>query len=265
MKRAYVDVPEGQIHYQYEGNTGDAVICLHQGPLSSNEFSRLLPILGAKYRAIALDTLGYGKSDKVPPTYEVPDYAKSVFNVMKALDIPKASLIGSKMGATIAVDMAITQPGKVDKLVLHGLPGFDAETRQKCINSWRYSNKFTEIAVDGTHLLKIWEREKRWGKTAPPELWQMAVIDALTAGREAYQGYQAMFRYPEEAALPKIKAPTLLVTGPEDIFGQFAPSFQKLIPRSKIASIEKMEGLVFVMMPDVVGKIVMDFLANPGV
>jgi pimeloyl-ACP methyl ester carboxylesterase len=39
MKRAYVDTPEGQIHYRIEGS-GEPVLCLHKASLSSDELLR---------------------------------------------------------------------------------------------------------------------------------------------------------------------------------------------------------------------------------
>lgn len=261
MKRGYIDVPEGQIHYQYEGS-GPALLCVHQGPLSSNEYSRVMPILAKTHQVIAIDMLGYGKSDPPPHVYEVEDYARSLIDVLKALDIEKASIIGSKLGATFAVEAAITYPNMVDKLILHGLPGFDPVIRKKLLNSWRYSTQFTELFEDGSHLIRIWEREKRWGLSADPSLWQMAVADALAAGPECYIPYQSIFRYEEEEHLPLIPCPTLLISGPKDIFRPSVETFQELIPNCEVELIEDLEGLVMLMMPEKFAGIVKNFLTK---
>jgi pimeloyl-ACP methyl ester carboxylesterase len=52
MKRGYVDTPEGQIHYRYDGS-GEPVLLLHKASLSSDEYSEMLLLLGKKYMAIA--------------------------------------------------------------------------------------------------------------------------------------------------------------------------------------------------------------------
>ena len=44
MKRAYVDIPEGQIHYRVEGK-GDPILLLHAAVTSSNEYTRVIPFL----------------------------------------------------------------------------------------------------------------------------------------------------------------------------------------------------------------------------
>src|SRR5437763_1619415 len=66
IRRAYADLPHGQVHYA-ECGARDAppVLLLHQTPRSWMEYRHVLPLLGARYRAIAMDTAGFGASD--PP------------------------------------------------------------------------------------------------------------------------------------------------------------------------------------------------------
>ena len=44
MHRAFTDIPEGQIHYRFEGQ-GEPLLLLHAAVTSSNEFSRVMPFL----------------------------------------------------------------------------------------------------------------------------------------------------------------------------------------------------------------------------
>ena len=57
MKRAYVDIPEGQLHYRMEGE-GEPVILLHMAVASSDEFVRPMYFLSRSYCTIAMDFLG---------------------------------------------------------------------------------------------------------------------------------------------------------------------------------------------------------------
>ena len=68
MKRAYTDMPEGQIHYRIEGN-GAPVLLLHGGVTSSLEYAKVIQFMSNKYCAIAPDVLGNGDSDKPPCQY----------------------------------------------------------------------------------------------------------------------------------------------------------------------------------------------------
>ena len=124
MRKAYTDIPEGQVHYRTEGN-GEAVLILHASPSTSEEYEEMIPILAKGYRVIAMDTLGFGMSDDPPRYYEITDYARSVVSFLDALGIEKTSIVGHHTGSTIAIDIAVSYPQRVDKLILAGVATMD--------------------------------------------------------------------------------------------------------------------------------------------
>ena len=63
--RGYADTSLGQIHY-VEAGEGPPIVLLHQTASSSVMYARAMPLLAANYRAIAIDTPGFGMSD--PPS-----------------------------------------------------------------------------------------------------------------------------------------------------------------------------------------------------
>jgi len=97
MKRAFTDIPEGQMHYRVEG-TGEPVLLLHMAVASSDEFTRVMHILSRKYRAIALDFMGFGDSDPTPCEYQIIDHAKTVISFMDSLGIKHAHIAGQFFG-----------------------------------------------------------------------------------------------------------------------------------------------------------------------
>ena len=63
IRRAFADLPHGQVHYAECGDAdAPAVLLLHQTPRSWAEYRAVLPLLGARFRAIAMDTAGFGDS-----------------------------------------------------------------------------------------------------------------------------------------------------------------------------------------------------------
>lgn len=118
MKRAYADIPEGQIHYRTEGE-GPPLLLIHQAVISSLEYSRMIPILSKTHRVMAMDMLGCGGSDKPPRAYQIGDYARSVASFLDSLGIKKASVVGHHTGACIGVELAVTYPetcGQADSI-----------------------------------------------------------------------------------------------------------------------------------------------------
>jgi pimeloyl-ACP methyl ester carboxylesterase len=82
ISKAYADLPWGQLHFRTVAGaaSGPLMVLLHQSPLSSRNYERLLPLLAGCCRPCALDTPGYGGSSAVPEEWEVKDYANAVWD-----------------------------------------------------------------------------------------------------------------------------------------------------------------------------------------
>jgi 3-oxoadipate enol-lactonase len=77
-----------------------------------------LPVLGQRFRAIALDYRDVGDSDPAGGPYAIGDVADDVAALAQELRIERASLIGISMGGFIALQLALRQPELVDRLIL---------------------------------------------------------------------------------------------------------------------------------------------------
>src|SRR5262245_38594363 len=65
IERSFVSLGFGPVHVAACG-AGRPVLLLHQTPRSWDEYRDVLPLLASKYRAIAMDTVGFGDSDPLP-------------------------------------------------------------------------------------------------------------------------------------------------------------------------------------------------------
>ena len=79
---------------------------------------RQLPVLGRRFRGLALDYRDVGDSDPADGPYGIADVAGDVFALAEELGIERASLVGISMGGFIALEMTLARPGFVDRLVL---------------------------------------------------------------------------------------------------------------------------------------------------
>ena len=97
MKRAFIDLPEGQIFYREEGE-GEPIILLHMAVASSDEFVRPMHILAKSYRTIAPDFFGAGDSDPSPYPFKIMDHARTMISFMEALASRKRTSSGTTWG-----------------------------------------------------------------------------------------------------------------------------------------------------------------------
>jgi 3-oxoadipate enol-lactonase len=79
---------------------------------------RQLPVLGRRFRCLALDYRDVGDSDLATGAYTIRDVAEDVFALADELDIAQASLVGISMGGFIALEMTLARPAFVERLVL---------------------------------------------------------------------------------------------------------------------------------------------------
>ena len=86
VRRGYVDVAHGQMHYAACGDddaTTAPVVLLHQTPRSWREYAQVLPLIGARRRAIAVDTAGFGASDPVPRAAGIEAWAEAALRAAR--------------------------------------------------------------------------------------------------------------------------------------------------------------------------------------
>lgn len=110
-----------QVNYAEQGKLGgEVLIFLHGYANSWFSFSRLLPLLPARYHALALDLRGHGDSEHPTSGYTVDDFATDTMAFMDAMGLSRVTLIGHSLGSFAARRVAATHPARVDRLVLIG-------------------------------------------------------------------------------------------------------------------------------------------------
>ena len=266
MKRAYADIPEGQIHYRIEGS-GDPVLLLHAATTSSLEYAKVIQFMSKTYCAIAMDFLGNGDSDKPPYQYQVEDHAQTVVSFMDSLGIKKASVVGHHVGGKVALELAVTWPRRVKKLVLSSI-GYQPEAGEIIVvNDPVKDLDFTsrvEIKADGSHLMEWWRRSSLWGH--PLEIVEERALEYHKAGPRGEEIHWAGGAYDSKikAKLPLIKCPTLVLSTTHDPWCVFAEAEKRLIPNSKVTIIENGPSDVNRLMPKEFAEAILSFFECSG-
>jgi 2-hydroxymuconate-semialdehyde hydrolase len=79
------------------------------------------PVIGslsARFMVIAPDVVGYGESDKPPAPYDSHYYCSWLSDLMDALGLQKANVVGHSQGGAIALHYALDYPERLDKLAI---------------------------------------------------------------------------------------------------------------------------------------------------
>lgn len=118
---------QGLLHYESIGR-GQPIILLH-GWINSWDVWRDSMINLAKtnlYRVYALDFWGFGDSAKgaraSSNTFQIISYVDMVHQFMDTLGIQEAPVFGHSMGGTVALEIALSNPERVNKVAVVGAP-----------------------------------------------------------------------------------------------------------------------------------------------
>jgi pimeloyl-ACP methyl ester carboxylesterase len=126
IRDEWIEVEELRVHCLMAGQTDSPVLLLHGGGYDSASLSyrpNIEPI-SQYYRVFAPDWPGYGESDKPKMRYTTEFYVDFLGQLMDALGLEKASLVGISMGGAISLGFSLQSPQRVEKLALvdsHGL------------------------------------------------------------------------------------------------------------------------------------------------
>jgi pimeloyl-ACP methyl ester carboxylesterase len=96
------------------------VILIHGLGATKGSFLPTVSALAAgSFRPIAMDLPGFGDSYKpITASYHPPFFARAVLNVLDALGIERAHLIGNSLGGRVALEVGLRHPERVGRLVL---------------------------------------------------------------------------------------------------------------------------------------------------
>lgn len=101
-----------------EAGTGDPVILLHGLGATKASFLPTVFALAQRHRVIAPDLLGHGDTAKPYVRYDAETFGTFTLDLMDALGIDRAHLIGNSMGGRISLEVAMRAPDRVRSVTL---------------------------------------------------------------------------------------------------------------------------------------------------
>jgi pimeloyl-ACP methyl ester carboxylesterase len=196
---------------------------LHGYSDSAFSYSRVLPLLPASMRVVAIDQRGHGRSERAAD-YSMDAMAEDVIGLMDALDIPSATIVGHSMGSFVARRVAALAPSRITSLVLVGA---GPSARNGAILEVQKAVDALRDPVDPAFV-----REFQLSTVARPvpEAFMSAAIqeshrlDAAT-WKAVFAGLIAYV-----PAEPQIRVPTLVLGGDRD--GVFSVAEQRELTRA---------------------------------
>ena len=253
----FLEVPGGRVH-MFRAGGGEPLLFLHAagGAGAWLDFHRLLAAGG--YDVIAPDHPGFGKSDDFPEVEAMDDLVYHYLDLLDALGLERAHVVGASFGGWIAAELAVAAPHRVGSLALLSAAGL----------------RLPEHPVPDIFLMPPAELVATLFHNPPPAPAPAASaapdIDAVLA---AYRDATALARFswvpflsnPKlERRLRRITAPALVVAPSDDrlIPVAHAQRYASRIPGARFAEVPDCGHAMYFERPAEFADVVLGFLSN---
>lgn len=214
------------INYEEKGE-GELIVLLHGWGSNITLFANLIELLAKKYRVVAMDMPGFGKSDEPKEPWDVGRYVDFVLDFLRDYDSKDIMFLGHSFGGRVIIKMHSREslPFNVSRVILVDSAGIMPPKSNK--KSWRTRYYKMGKAVLSTGIAQ---------KIAPGALEnfrkKMGSADYAAASPMMRQVMVKVVNEDLEPYLPNIKCPTLLVWGVNDTATPLSDGekMEKLIP-----------------------------------
>jgi 4,5:9,10-diseco-3-hydroxy-5,9,17-trioxoandrosta-1(10),2-diene-4-oate hydrolase len=216
-----------KLHYHEAGAAaGTPVVLLHgggPGVSAWSNFGRNLPVFAEGFRTLAVDQVGFGKSDKPPVEGSYFTFSASkLAALLDELGIEKAHLVGNSLGGGTAVRFALDYPDRAGRLVLMGpgglsLNAFAPDPTEGVKRLSEFAMEPSREKIEAFIRTMVFDQRLVTGQLIDERFASASEPGALESLRSMGMSF---FTHPEEGMLwreaHKLTHRTLLIWGRED-------------------------------------------------
>jgi pimeloyl-ACP methyl ester carboxylesterase len=262
---AEATLPALGLHY-LEAGSGHPVVLLHGWAAFKEIWWGTLRALEPRYRGIALEWPGHGRTPAAEGIRLLTDLANLAEQSCAALGLAEITVVGHSMGGRVAALLALLRPDLVRRLVL-----VDAALDPAHIAFYgRSMLKFNAVQRSVLISQRLGRGIGRWLKPAPHDhsgglirpYLRRAYYNGLADPHMLHSYMTALYAESLDARLPEIQQPTLVISGERDplVLPRQARRAAEQIPNAELAIIPRAQHTPMDDRPAAFHRALLDFL-----
>jgi pimeloyl-ACP methyl ester carboxylesterase len=257
-----------KLHY-LEAGRGAPVVLLHGLGGDGSRWGPNVEALSRNFHVFALDQVGFGQSDKPLANYHTGMLAEFLAGFLKAVNVPKASLVGNSMGAGVALYTAVHYPDLVDRIVLADGGSFRGPTggapatlSPEALHRRQIQNSVTRDETREFFRILFHDKTLVTDKMVDDQ-YAMRLRSAFAITKMQEGGEKGLGSL-SEAEVRGVKAPTLVVWGKYDELANPAGAdrLERTIPGAKKVFIDNCGHMPQLERADEFNRLVREFLGG---
>jgi 3-oxoadipate enol-lactonase len=256
-----------RLHYEVLGRRdGDPVLMIQGLGADKTGWNLQRLSLASRYRTIALDNRGAGRSDKPFGAYTLEQMADDAVSVLEAAGHESAHVMGASMGGALAQIIAIKYPERVRSLILACTACGNHPWRRELVAEWAAVATERGMGTLGQHAAR-WVIGPRSLRRISPTLGWLGPLSLFRSSHSFVAQVRAILAADELALMERlgeIAVPTLVIVGNQDILTPRGDS-EELAERIPGAELVVISGAAHGLMVEhftTFNRIMHDFLAR---
>lgn len=260
-------VDDGELYYEVHGEGPPLMLVAGLGGVGAY-WTPQIEAFSREFRVIVHDHRGTGRSSRSKIVYSLEQMARDTLQLMDALDIERAHLVGHSTGASIGQILGMDHPARMGRIVM--------------ASGWTKADGFFRRCFEVRRELLLKSGPEAYVRATPiflhPSWWIRDNIAALEATEASVYGanpdveimnsrIDALLAFDVVERLGEIDAEVLVLGVRNDHLtpAYYSEELARLIPGARLTIMEDGGHAASQTLPEEFNRIVLDFLrAEPG-
>jgi pimeloyl-ACP methyl ester carboxylesterase len=202
------------LHFEAVGK-GEPLVLIHGLGSCGDDWAPQVEHFRDRYQVVALDLRGHGRSSKPRGPYSIPVFAQDTADLLRALQLGPAHVVGISLGGMVAFQLAVDAPELVRSLaIVNSGPAVPGDTFKQRLP--------LNVRLAYLRFLGLPRMAKMIAKRLFPKPDQAALAEAFVArlsGNDVHcyrESLKAIFGWSVAERLDAIRCPVLVLTADQD-------------------------------------------------
>jgi pimeloyl-ACP methyl ester carboxylesterase len=245
----------------FERGSGPPLLLVHGLMIAGDMFEPVVGEFVERHRVIAPDLRGHGRSRSLPGPYSVECLAGDLSRLLDRLGVASTTVLGYSHGGAVALELALDDPKRCDRLILACSYAFNMATLRE-----RIEGRLAPFLIKAIGMRRFARLVMSLGLKRVESRRAQRALDLVADQDSAkmVEAWRAAMAFDARPRLSEIRCPTLIVAGAKDraIPSHHAHMLRDGIPNSRLVVVENADHALLWTHPMELVRIVEGFIGD---